>query len=164
MKTKMPVALVALALGLQLACSSEYPEPFVGDIRGTVTYHGTAAGELANPVLIVGAFAYRPDFPQLILAGSRPMPHAAFCAPNPSFGPTGIPYRLKDLEPFDKGYFVTAIIADVMDPTVGSAGLVATGVYPDLDLIYGTPAEGPVKIVVAHTVEDVDVEMQDIQQ
>jgi hypothetical protein len=159
MRNAKLVILVGWAMATQLGCSAEYPEIAVGDISGRVSYGGTALATLANPVLVVGAFAYQPEFLDHIAKGDVLLPHAVFYALDPVFDTTGLPYRLASLQPFDKGYFVTAAIFNMKDTSTFPA---ANGIYPDLSIMNTRPDEGPVKVVAGYTVPAIDITVADL--
>lgn len=158
MKVAALLTAVSLTMVVGTGCTSEYPAELVGDISGTVQYRGTALVRTPTPVLIVGAFAYQPTFLDTIVAGGRPVPHAAFYVPNPDFGATGIAYRLSKLETFAEGYFVTGVILDEMDVAAPPA---ATGLYPDMSLLLIHPPVGPVMVAAEQTVAGIDFELSD---
>jgi hypothetical protein len=151
--------LVGLATAAEVGCSSDSPPSFVGDVSGTVQYNGTALAQLGSPVLIIGAYAYQPGFLNRLQAGERPVPHASFYVPSPAFGTTGISYHLSKLDAFDQGYFVTGVILNLMDAT---AGPVATGLYPDMSILFSNPVQGPVVVVPEFTIENVDFVIADL--
>jgi hypothetical protein len=159
MKTTRLIMLVGLAMAAEDGCSSDFPPSFVGDVSGTVQYNGTALAQLGSPVLIVGAYAYQPGFLDRLAAGERPVPHASFYVPSPAFGTTGISYRLSKLDAFDQGYFVTGVILNLMDAT---AGPVATGLYPDMSILFSNPVQGPLMVAPELTVENVDFVIADL--
>jgi hypothetical protein len=152
------IALVGLTTTVAAACTAQHPAELVGDISGTVQYHGTALAQTPTPVLIVGAFAYQPSFLDGIAAGQRPVPHAAFYVQNPDFGTTGIAYRLSKLQAFDQGYFVTGVILNEMDVAVPPA---ATGLYPDMSIMVIHPPVGPVMVAAEETLAGIDFELSD---
>jgi hypothetical protein len=143
----------------QVGCASEYPKIFVGDVGGTTFYDGAALAGTANPVLLVGAYAYDVGFLDRIVAGEKPIPHAVFYAPNPVFAAQGIPYRLSNLDPYDQGYFVTAVILDMMD---AAATPTAAGLFPDMSILTSQPDKGPVQVVADRTLTNVDIRLQDV--
>lgn len=157
---KKATLILLATLASQSGCvSDEYPAVEVGDVSGTTFYEGAALATTPNPVLVVGAFAYDPTFIDRIVAGERPVPHAVFYVSNPIFPAEGLPYRLSNLEPYEQGYFVTAIIVDVMDATSRAP---ATGVFPDLGILKSKPDRGPLDVVAGYTRTNVDIRLTDV--
>lgn len=157
-KIQVPIIILWFTV-LNLGCSVEYPENFDGEVDGEVTYDGVAINTLQTPVLIVSAYAYQPGLLNRLRSGERVTAHASFILLQPVFGSTPIPYHLYNIEPYEKGYFVTAVIIDLENPQLGA---VASGVFPENSLMMSNPQEGPVKVAVNEFKAHIDVAMMDI--
>ena len=159
MKKAVLILVLGLAMFGQVGCASEYPKILVGDVSGTTFYDGTALAGTPNPLLLVGAYPYDAGFLDRIRAGEKPIPHAVFYAPNPVFPAAGIPYRLNNLDPFEQGYFVTAVILDMMN---AAATPTASGLFPDMSLLTNQPDKGPVQVVAGYMLTNVDIRLEDV--
>lgn len=118
------IAIVWVFIMGSMACDSSYPEEPTGiEIRGVVTYVGTAHRNLERPAIGVFAFASWPP--------GGPF-HASWVheIDDPddlnSFPQAGFSYVLRYLTPYD--YHIIATITDLEDP---NGSFWAAGGYPD---------------------------------
>ncbi|MBN2718214.1 MAG: hypothetical protein JXX14_20385 [Deltaproteobacteria bacterium] len=152
------LAIVVLVLQV-VSCTSDYPDSSTGEVAGQVTYTGTRINSLSTPLLIVAAYLYKPDLPERLQRNEAGLAHASYMVTNPDFSQGAIPYQLLRLEPYEKGYFLTAVILDLDNP---DAGAVASGMYPDMSIMFTPQASGTVQIVADEMQSGINFALADL--
>ena len=100
-------------------CGSSYPDPFFGSIQGRLFYEGDQHTHIERVAAAIIVFATPVEWN---------MPAALRFYMDPVFDQEGMPYELKNLDPYDYTVLATLIDLDEPDSTQDKA----TGFYPNL--------------------------------